>query len=134
MASIPHFLYFVPGYAPKAEDIEYTNSLENVNVSYRNAGFVYADSTVEECDAVGGPAVPKQYSEKYPSIDDYYARLVEQREVVEKQAEQVAGKKARKPKKEAAAKVENAEPVVDEKVDDEDKKYDDDSNDTGWQS
>lgn len=135
MAKNNLLLYFVSGFAPSKEDIEYTSKFEGVNLSYRNAGYVFPDTPLEECDAVGGPAVPKQYAEKYPSIEDYYAELVEKREVVAKQAEQVAGKKARKPKKEAAAKVETAEPVVDEKVDGEDEKDDDhNSNDTGWQS
>lgn len=134
MAKNDLLLYFVPGFAPSKEDIAYTAQFTDVNLSYRNAGYVFPDTPLEECDAVGGPAVPPQYSEKYPSIEDYYAELVEKREIVAKQAEQVAGKKARKPKKEAAAKVETSEPVVDENVDEEDKKDEDDSNDTGWQS
>lgn len=54
-------LFFIMGATPTAADLETVEALGQP-VMYRNAGFVPAEGTPEECDFVAG-AVPALYSE-----------------------------------------------------------------------
>lgn len=83
-------IYFVKGFAPKADDFEKASKM-NAEVIFRNA-LISTDS-VEDCDGVAGE-VPQAYKDK-PSAEDAIKKVQKALEK-EKSKDEVAPEKKTK--------------------------------------
>lgn len=75
MRKLYKVLFFVTGMTPTSTQRDEALNF-GPHVSFRNALHIQPEDTLEDCDAVYGPAVPSRYAARYPwacSVADFYA-------------------------------------------------------------